>query len=148
MTHSSWIAPSFFADVLGFGQMASLPGARGALDAISDLAHLLSDSDELIKFLANPVWKERYGLSDSLFLVAEDPIEACAAAAELFFNLTYVNHAAEAPVLLRGAIATGEAHRTEPIFPESATANLVGQAVVRAVRMEGQEPKGPPAASR
>jgi class 3 adenylate cyclase len=132
-----------FADVLGFGSLSTIPGASGATDALSDLAHLLSSEDELVKLLQSSAWTERYGLSDSIFLVAEDPIQACAAAAELFFDLAYVNHQAEAPVLLRGGITIGEALRIHPIFPESATANLVGEAVVRAVRLEETGPKGP-----
>lgn len=96
-----------------------------------------------MKLLQSSVWTERYGLSDSIFLVAEDSVQACAAAAEFFFDLAYVNHEAEEPVLLRGAITIGESLRVKPIFPESAKANLVGEAVVRAVRLEGSGPKGP-----
>jgi hypothetical protein len=132
-----------FADVLGFGSLSRSPGASGAADALSDLAHLLSSDDELAKLLQSSVWTERYGLSDSIFLIAEDPVAACAAAAELFFDLAYVNHETESPVLIRGAVTTGEAFRVKPIFPESATANLVGEAVVRAVRLEESGPKGP-----
>ena len=109
-----------FADVLGFSTLSKTPGAQGAADALSDLAFLLSSDDELAKLLQSPVWAERYGLSDSIFLVAEDPVRACAAAAELFFNLSYVNHTADSPVLLRGGIAIGEAVKVGPIFPESA----------------------------
>jgi hypothetical protein len=132
-----------FADVLGFGSLSRAPGASGAADALSDLAHLLSSDDELAKLLQSSVWTERYGLSDSIFLIAEDPVAACAAAAELFFDLAYVNHETESPVLIRGAVTTGEAFRVKSIFPESATANLVGEAVVRAVRLEESGPKGP-----
>lgn len=132
-----------FADVLGFGSLSKAPGASGATDALSDLAHLLSSEDELAKLLRSSVWTERYGLSDSIFLIAEDTVQACAAAAEFFFDLAYVNHETESPVLLRGGITVGEALRVGPIFPESATANLVGEAVVRAVRLEGSGPKGP-----
>ena len=132
-----------FADVLGFSTLSKTPGAQGAADALSDLAFLLSSDDELAKLLQSPVWGERYGLSDSIFLVAENPVHACAAAAEFFFNLSYVNHTAEAPVLLRGGIAIGEAVKVGPIFPESAKFNLVGEAVVRAVRLESDGPKGP-----
>jgi len=133
----------FFADVLGFSNLSKTPGASGAADALSDLAHLLSSEDELVKLLQSSIWTERYGLSDSIFLVALDPVQACAAAAEFFFDLAYVNHEAEAPVLLRGAVTIGESLRVGPIFPESATANLVGEAVVRAVRLEESGPKGP-----
>jgi hypothetical protein len=132
-----------FADILGFGSLSKIPGASGAADTLSDLAYLLSDEEELAQLLRSTIWTERYGLSDSLFLVAEDPVQACAAAAEFFFDLAYVNHEAEAPVLLRGAITIGESLRVKPIFPESATANLVGEAVVRAVRLEESGAKGP-----
>jgi class 3 adenylate cyclase len=133
----------FFADVLGFSTLSKTPGASGAADALSDLAHLLSSEDELVKLLQSSIWTERYGLSDSIFLVAEDAVQACAAASEFFFDLAYVNHEAEAPVLLRGAITIGESLRVKPIFPESATANLVGEAVVRAAHLEKNGPKGP-----
>ncbi|HSS48713.1 MAG TPA: hypothetical protein VLX28_07185 [Thermoanaerobaculia bacterium] len=133
----------FFADVLGFSARSKAPGAQGARDALSDLALLLSSNDELAKLLRSSAWIEHYGLSDSIFLVAEDPVQACAAAAKLFFHLSYLNHTAETPVLLRGGIAFGEAIQTEPIFPESAKFNLVGEAVVRAVRLESDGPKGP-----
>jgi hypothetical protein len=133
----------FFADVLGFSALSRTPGALGAADALSDLALLLSSEDELATLLQSPVWAERYGLSDSIFLVAENSVRACAAAAEFFFNLSYVNHTAETPVLLRGGIAFGEAIQIRPIFPESAKFNLVGEAVVRAVRLESDGPKGP-----
>lgn len=132
----------FFADVLGFSALASAPQASGAADALADIAHLFS-SDELVRFLGPAPWKERYGLSDSLLLVAEDPIAAGATAAELFFNLAYMNHSAPAPVLLRGALTIGEAHQVRPLFPETATANLIGEAVVRAARLEKEGPKGP-----
>jgi hypothetical protein len=133
----------FFADVLGFSSLSKAPGASGAADALSDLAHLLSSEDEILALLQSSVWTERYGLSDSIFLIAEDPVQACAAASEFFFDLAYVNHEAEAPVLLRGAVTIGESLRIKPIFPESAKANLVGEAVVRAVRLEESGPKGP-----
>lgn len=132
-----------FADVLGFSSLSKTPRAQGAADALSDLALLLSGNDELTKLLQSQVWTERYGLSDSIFLVAEEPVAACAAAAEFFFDLAYVNHAALNPVLLRGGVATGEAIRMGPIFPESARFNLVGEAVVRAVKLESEGPKGP-----
>ena len=77
----------FFADVLGFSSLARRPGAAGAVDALSDLATVLSSNDEIARLVRSDVWMERYGLSDSIFLVAEDPRAACAAAVELFFNL-------------------------------------------------------------
>jgi hypothetical protein len=133
----------FFADVLGFGGMALAPGATRAVDALADLAHLLSSDDELISFLRSPVWVERYGLSDSIFLVADDAVAASVAAAQFFFDLAYVEHAADSPVLLRGALAKGEAFKVDPLFPETGTANLVGAAVVNAVKLESGPPRGP-----
>jgi class 3 adenylate cyclase len=133
----------FFADVLGFSNLSETPGAGGAADALSDLAHLLSGKGEIVKLLQSAIWTERYGLSDSIFLVATDPVQACAAAAEFFFDLAYINHEAEEPVLLRGAITIGEALRVKSVFPESAHYNLVGEAVVRAVRLEESGSKGP-----
>ncbi len=44
---------------------------------------------------------------------------------------------------MRGAITIGEVRRAQPIFPETATANLVGEAVVRAVQLENSGTKGP-----
>jgi len=88
-------------------------------------------------------WAHRYGLSDSLFLVAEDPITACSAAAELFFNLAFYNREFPEAVLLRGAITLGQVRPAPPLFPETASANLVGEAVVRAVMLEKAGTKGP-----
>lgn len=133
----------FFADVLGFSGLARRPGATGAVDALSDLATVLSSNNEIARLVRSDVWIERYGLSDSIFLVAEDPRAACAAAVELFFNLAYIHTDSASPVLLRGAVTSGEVRRTEPLFPESATANLVGEAVVEAVALEGSGAKGP-----
>jgi hypothetical protein len=132
----------FYADVLGFGALARTPGAGGAADALSQIAYLFSQ-DELVRFLGGAPWTARYGLSDSLFLVADDPVAAGATAAELFFHLAYVSHVAPAPVLLRGAVAIGEVREVGPIFPETATANLIGEAVVRAAGLEKEGPKGP-----
>lgn len=58
----------FFADVLGFSEMASAPGARPAVDALADLARLFAE-DPLARYLAPSAgWSARYGLSDSMFL--------------------------------------------------------------------------------
>jgi hypothetical protein len=97
----------------------------------------------IAKYLQRSVWRERYGLSDSIFLVGKDTIEASAAAAEFFFNLAFYNATQDRPVLMRGAITLGEVHRTGPIFPETAKANLVGEAIVRAVELEKSGAKGP-----
>jgi hypothetical protein len=132
----------FFADLLGFGGLAAKPGADKARDALSQLARLLSGTDELAKLVQSPAWSERYGLSDSVFLVAEDVTDGCVAASELFFALAYVQVDQRSPVFLRGALTWGEAHRVDPLFPETATANLVGQGVVEAVHLEAML-KGP-----
>lgn len=132
----------FFADLLGFGGLAVRPGADKARDVLSHLARLLSGADELAGLVQSPVWSERYGLSDSIFLVTENLGGGCVAASELFFALAYVQVDQQAPVFLRGALTFGEAYRVEPLFPESATANLVGQGVVDAVRLESTL-KGP-----
>ena len=133
----------FFADVLGFGSLAVRPGAEGAVDALSEVATVLSSENEIARLIRSDVWSERYGLSDSIFLVAEELGAACAAAAEIFFNLAYINLGSAKPVLLRGAISMGEVRKTDPLFPESASANLVGGAVVEAVALESSGVKGP-----
>jgi hypothetical protein len=133
----------FFADILGFSNLARASGAAGAIDALSDLYQLLSSDDELAQLLRSDVWQERYALSDSIFLVAEEPAAACKAGAEIFFHLAYLNHAGEAPVLLRGGISFGEALRVGPVFPDFASCNLVGEGVVRAVGLERAKTKGP-----
>jgi hypothetical protein len=133
----------FFADVLGFSEMASAPGAQPAVDALADLARLFS-RDPLARYLAPSAgWSGRYGLSDSMFLVAEDPAAACAAAAEFCFNLAFYNSGLPSAVLVRGAIASGEVHVAPPLFPETGRANLVGDAVVRAVLLEKSGARGP-----
>jgi hypothetical protein len=140
----NWMkATLFYADILGFSALAAWPRARRALEQLSDVAHILSTEDSLARYLQRPVWRTRYGLSDSIFLVGAAPIEACAAAAEFFFNLAFYNATQSAPVLMRGAITFGEVRRTRAIFPETAPANLVGEAVVRVVQLERSGAKGP-----
>lgn len=136
-------AAVFYADILGFSGLAVRPGARRALEQLSDVAHLLSTEDSLARYLQRPVWRARYGLSDSIFLVGEDPVEACAAASEFFFNLAFYNASQGVPVLMRGAITFGEVRQTRAIFPDTARKNLVGEAVVRAVQLERSGVKGP-----
>ncbi len=131
-----------FADVLGFGRLSETVPA-GAEDSLAAIASLLSRTDVLGDVLNRQRWAARYGLSDSLFLVATDAGEAVAAAAELFFNLAYVTHGGPTPVLIRGGIAAGEILQVGPLFPESAMANLVGPAVVQAVGLEKTSLKGP-----
>jgi hypothetical protein len=136
-------AALFYADILGFSALAARPGARRALEQLSDVAHLLSTEDSLARYLQRPVWHARYGLSDSIFLASDDPVEACAAAAEFFFNLAFYNAGQGVPVLMRGAITFGEVREARAIFPETARKNLVGEAVVRAVQLERSGGKGP-----
>jgi hypothetical protein len=133
----------FYADILGFADKAA--AGESALDALSDLALILSDRDEISKLLQEGApWKERLGLSDSIFLVADDAVAAARAAAELFYQLAYLNASRpQNAVLLRGAIATGEYEVLPAIFAESATKNLVGAGVVAAVRLESSGVKGP-----
>jgi hypothetical protein len=133
----------FYADILGFSKLARRPRARGALEQLSDVAHLLSTEDSVAKYVQRPVWRRRYGLSDSIFLVGDDAIQAPAAAAEFFFNLAFYNATQDVPTLMRGAITFGEVHQTRGIFPETAKENVVGEAVVRAVQLERSGAKGP-----
>jgi hypothetical protein len=140
----NWMkATVFFADILGFSTLARLPRAIPALEALSDVARLLSKDHALAQYLQCPVWHQRYSLSDSIFMVGSEPVAAAAAAAEFFFNLAYYDATQNIPVLMRGALTIGEVRRTRPVFPETAKANLVGEAVVRAVRLENIGVKGP-----
>jgi hypothetical protein len=133
----------FYADILGFAGKARV--GEPALDALSDLALILSDRDEISNLLQEGApWIERLGLSDSIFLVAGDAVSAARAAAELFYHLAYLNASRpQSAVLLRGGIATGEYKIVPSIFSESAGKNLVGAGVVAAVRLESSGAKGP-----
>jgi hypothetical protein len=133
----------FFADVLGFSALSRVANATRAIDALSDLASIFSTQSSIARYLQASAWRRRYALSDSLFLVADGPVEACGAAAEVFFNLAFYNSKADVPVLLRGAITMGDVREIGALFPETASANLVGEAVVRAVRLERCGAKGP-----
>ena len=133
----------FFADVLGFSALSRVANATPAVDALSDLASIFSTQSCVARYLQAPAWRRRYGLSDSIFLVADDPVEACAAAAEIFFNLAFHNSHADDAVLLRGAVTMGDVREIGPLFPETASANLVGEAIVRAVQLEKCGAKGP-----
>jgi hypothetical protein len=130
----------FFADVLGFSSRARLARGASAIEALSDVAHILSKDHAVARYLQLPVWRQRYGLSDSIFLVGSEPLAAAAAAAEFFFNLAYYNATQASPVLMRGAITIGEVRRALPIFPETAKES---EAVVRAVQLENSGTKGP-----
>ena len=133
----------FFADILGFGAMARTKGAGDAVDALSDVATVLVENGEITRFLGLERWHCRYGLSDSLFLVADTVSAACRGAAELYFNLAYLNCGVDTVVILRGGIAVGEYLETAALFAETGKGNLVGAAVVEAVRLEGDPLKGP-----
>ena len=135
-------ATVFFADILGFSAMASTPGAQPAAGALADMARLFR-ADKLGRHLRG-TWARRYGLSDSLLLVAKDPRTAAAEAAGFCFDLAFYNSASlEGAVLLRGALTFGEVRELDPLFPETGKANVVGEAVVRAVVLEKSGPKGP-----
>jgi hypothetical protein len=133
----------FFADVLGFSAL-SVSDAGSAERALDDVALLFSDQDEITRFLqqGNP-WTARYGLSDSIFLVADDDAAAAAAASRFFFQLAYLNASVPARVLMRGALVRGDVRKRGPIFAESATGNVVGEAVVKAAMLEKSGAKGP-----
>jgi len=133
----------FFADILGFGSLCQEPGASPALDALSDIARILSVENNVARFLNSYNWDKRFALSDSLFLVGTDREGVCKAASEFFFNLAFYNIGSVSPVLVRGAIAEGNIQYAEPIFPETGKINIVGDAVVSAVSMEKFGPKGP-----
>jgi len=133
----------FFADILGFGNLSKRQEASPALDALSDIARILSVENSVARFLNSYNWDKRFALSDSLFLVGTDREGVCEAASEFFFNLAFYNIGSESSVLVRGAIAEGNIQYAEPIFPETGKINIVGDAVVNAVSMEKYGPKGP-----
>lgn len=133
----------FFADVLGFAAL-SVSDAGSAERALDDVALLFSDQNEITRLLqvGNP-WTARYGLSDSIFLIADDDAAAAAAAARFFFRLAYMNAWVRERVLMRGALARGDVRKRGPIFAESATGNVVGEGVVKAAMLEKSGAKGP-----
>ena len=115
-------ATVFFADILGFSAMASTPGAQPAAGALADMARL---------FRADKLGRHLRGT-------------AAAEAAGFCFDLAFYNSASlEGAVLLRGALTFGEVRELDPLFPETGKANVVGEAVVRAVVLEKSGPKGP-----
>lgn len=117
----------FFADVLGFGAM-SRDDVASAERALDDVALLFSDHDEITRLLQiGSPWTARYGMSDSIFLLASDAAPAAAEAARFFFRLAYLNSTVpDQRVMMRAALAKGEVRRRGPIFPETATGNVVG----------------------
>lgn len=142
----------FYFDVLGFRHKSEGQG-EAAVDALTDLARLLGTA--AIAHLTG-AWAHRYALSDSVFLTHEDPTTAVRQAAVLFFNIASLTlnddapllvpeEPADEPLLVRGALAEGEVRHLKGIFLESAApANLVGQGVVDAVKLEqGSGLKGP-----
>jgi len=135
----------FFADVLGFSELSRQGASSGAARALDDIALLFSDHQEIAQHLnAGSPWTERYGLSDSIVLLALDPVAAVTAASEFFFDLAWLNVATpEQRVLMRGSITRGDVKKVPPIFKETGTANVIGEAVVRAVLMEKSGAKGP-----
>jgi len=138
----------FYADILGFGELSGVTGAGPARAALQDISHILSTNEELARYIQRDNWLCRYALSDSLFLVSENALEACTTAAEIFFSLAFINASHEdailqQSVLLRGGVACGDFQEIGPLFPETAKGNLVGDAVVRAVGLERADPKGP-----
>jgi len=133
----------FFADVLGFSALSTNDVGR-AERALDDVALLFSDQDEITKLLQlGSPWTGRYGLSDSIFLIAANAPAAASAAARFFFHLAYLNASVSERVLMRGALARGEVRQCGPIFAESAKGNVVGDAVVKAVGLEKSGAKGP-----
>lgn len=134
----------FFADVLGFSAMATEDTAR-AERALDDVALLFSSHDEIAAYLQrDSPWTSRYGLSDSILLIAKDSVAAASAAAQFFFQLAYLNTAVpDQRVLMRGAVVRGDVVERGPIFTESGKANVVGEAVVRATLLEKSGVKGP-----
>ena len=133
-----------FADILGFGARSRSPDAEGAVDALTDLAAVLSDREGPARYLNRGApWDRRHALSDSLLLTAPDTGAAVRAAVELFFNLAYYNAGQAIPVMIRGALAHGPVRELPPLFPESARGNLAGSAVVEAVDLEKRGGRGP-----
>ena len=120
----------FFADLLGFSHFSRTPQAQRAVDALTDVASVFGDEDEILAHLNKAVWSERYALSDSLFLVSEGPLLAAGAAAELFFALAFYNSSTpEQACLIRGGLAMGEVRTlARSIFPGTGAGNLVGDA--------------------
>lgn len=123
----------FYFDVLGFRHMAG-GTAQTAMTALSDLAELLR-SPAIAQQTEH--WSHRYTLSDSVFLTHPDPAQSLRQAGDLVFNLVSLNLTKDDPVLVRGALAHGEVRHLKGIFLSSEEpANLVGDAVVEAVKLE------------
>ena len=131
----------FYFDILGFREMPGETAAQ-AVEALNDLATILGQP-QLLQSTAK--WKRAYALSDSVFLTHDDPIEALALAGELVFNLVGLNVRSADPVFVRGGVGVGEVRHVGSILSSSSTpANLIGEGVVRAVRLaEGHGLKGP-----
>src|ERR1700752_982700 len=129
-----------YFDVLGFRAKAAGSGTS-AVDALSALAQVLSASPMTA---LTSKWTHRYALSDSVFLTHADPLHAVRQAAALSFSVTPSPAAADEPVLVRGGIGFGPVRHVRGIFLTSAEpANLVGEGVLEAVRLEQVGLKGP-----
>jgi hypothetical protein len=130
----------FYFDLLGFSARAG-DGAGLALDALSALAQVLG-TPQLASLTGQ--WHHRYSLSDSVFLTTPDPLDAVRQAASLVFSLVHFTATGDDPVLVRGALAHGTVRHVRGIFlTSSEAANLVGEGVVAAVRLEQAGLKGP-----
>ena len=114
----------FFADVLGFSALSRVANATPAVDALSDLASIFSTQSSVARYLQAPAWRRRYGLSDSIFLVADDPMEACAAAAEIFFNLAFYNSQADDCRAAAWGNHDGRCSRDRPALPRNGQRQL------------------------
>ena len=130
----------FYFDVLGF-QARAAGSAASAIDALSALAQILG-TPQLTALTGQ--WAYRYSLSDSVFLTAADPLSAAKQAGALVFSLVHFTGTDDEPVLVRGALAFGPVRHLRGIFlTTSEAANLVGPAVVDAVRLEQIGLRGP-----
>ena len=123
----------FYFDVLGFRHMAG-GTAQTAMTALSDVAEMLR-SPAIAQHTEH--WSHRYALSDSVFLTHPDPAQSLRQAGDVVFTMVSVNLTTDDPVLVRGALAHGEVRHVKGIFLRSKEpANLVGDAVVEAVKLE------------
>lgn len=143
VSQTAVVSTVFFADVLGFSAL-SVTDAASAEQALDDVALLFSDQHEITRLLqVGDPWTARFGLSDSIFLIADDAAAAASASARFFFRLAYLNSSIPTRVLMRGALVQGEVRQRGPIFAESAKGNVVGEAVVKATMLEKSGAKGP-----
>ena len=130
----------FFLDLLGFRSMAEGDG-RSAVEALTAVAEVFGRDSPLHEI---GEWSHRYALSDSVFLTHPRPASAVAWAAETARMLLTASAGGE-PVLIRGGMAHGAVQHLVSVFGQSQEpANLLGEAVVRAVGLESNpSEKGP-----